>query len=124
KGYGSDTPLSGGGGCVRRYGDRYHRRLMPSADQSLYGPPPEARRRAARGGASLADCSTIACYTPFRPLPKPVGEIKMPDLPKRQLGRTGLQVTALGFGAMELRDAPRGRPVDSKQAGEVLNAVL
>jgi aryl-alcohol dehydrogenase-like predicted oxidoreductase len=48
----------------------------------------------------------------------------MPDLPKRQLGRTGLQVTTLGFGAMELRDAPRGRPVDSKQAGEVLNAVL
>jgi aryl-alcohol dehydrogenase-like predicted oxidoreductase len=48
----------------------------------------------------------------------------MADLPKHQLGRTGLQVTALGFGAMELRDAPRGRPVDSKQAGEVLNAVL
>lgn len=48
----------------------------------------------------------------------------MPDLPKRQLGRTGLQVTTLGFGAMELRDAPRGRPVDSKQAGDVLNSVL
>jgi aryl-alcohol dehydrogenase-like predicted oxidoreductase len=48
----------------------------------------------------------------------------MPDLPKRQLGRTGLEVTTLGFGAMELRDAPRGRPIDSKQAGEVLNAVL
>jgi aryl-alcohol dehydrogenase-like predicted oxidoreductase len=48
----------------------------------------------------------------------------MPDLPKRQLGRTGLQVTMLGYGAMELRDAPRGRPVDSKQAGAVLNAVL
>jgi aryl-alcohol dehydrogenase-like predicted oxidoreductase len=48
----------------------------------------------------------------------------MPELPKRQLGRTGLQVTTLGFGAMELRDAPRGRPIDSKQAGAVLNAVL
>lgn len=48
----------------------------------------------------------------------------MPTLPTRQLGRTGLQVTTLGFGAMELRGAPRGRPVDSKQAGVVLNAVL
>jgi len=41
-----------------------------------------------------------------------------------QLGRTGLQVTALGFGAMELRGAPRGRPVQSEQAQAVLNAVL
>jgi aryl-alcohol dehydrogenase-like predicted oxidoreductase len=48
----------------------------------------------------------------------------LPTLPTRQLGRTGLQVTTLGFGAMELRGEPRGRPVDSKQAGEVLNAVL
>jgi len=27
----------------------------------------------------------------------------MVDLPKRKLGRTGLDVTALGFGALELR---------------------
>jgi aryl-alcohol dehydrogenase-like predicted oxidoreductase len=26
----------------------------------------------------------------------------MTDLPKRELGRTGLQVTMLGYGAMEL----------------------
>jgi aryl-alcohol dehydrogenase-like predicted oxidoreductase len=48
----------------------------------------------------------------------------MPNLATHQLGRTGLQVTALGFGAMELRGEPRGRPIDSKQAGEVLNLVL
>lgn len=48
----------------------------------------------------------------------------MADLPKRQLGRTGLQATTLGFGAMELRGEPRGRPVSDEQAGQVLNAAL
>ncbi|HLZ72183.1 MAG TPA: aldo/keto reductase [Dehalococcoidia bacterium] len=48
----------------------------------------------------------------------------MADLPTCQLGRTGLRVTALGFGAMELRGAPRGRPVQPDQAQTVLNAVL
>ena len=35
----------------------------------------------------------------------------MADLPKRELGRTGLQVTMLGYGAMGLRGVPRGREV-------------
>ena len=48
----------------------------------------------------------------------------MPDLPKRTLGRTGLEVTTLGYGAMELRGAPRGRDVSDKQAERILNAVL
>ena len=48
----------------------------------------------------------------------------MPELPKLTLGRTGLPVTALGFGAMELRGAPRGRPIAPEQAQVVLNAVL
>jgi hypothetical protein len=34
----------------------------------------------------------------------------MANLPKRQLGPTGLQVTMLGYGAMELRGAPRAQP--------------
>lgn len=42
----------------------------------------------------------------------------------RILGRTGLPVTALGFGAMELRGEPRGRPVTREQADRILNAVL
>jgi aryl-alcohol dehydrogenase-like predicted oxidoreductase len=46
------------------------------------------------------------------------------DLPMRTLGRTGLRVTQLGYGAMELRGAPRGRPVDEQQAERVLGAVL
>ena len=48
----------------------------------------------------------------------------MTDLPKRTLGRTGLQVTMLGYGAMELRGAPRGRDVTEDQAETILNRVL
>src|ERR1051326_6417798 len=45
-------------------------------------------------------------------------------LPTRTLGRTGLQVTQLGYGAMELRGAPRGPVVDDGQAERVLRAVV
>jgi hypothetical protein len=48
----------------------------------------------------------------------------MADLPRRDLGRTGLPVTMLGYGAMELRGAPRGRDVTEAQAETILNAVL
>ena len=48
----------------------------------------------------------------------------MTDLPKRALGRTGLQVTMLGYGAMEIRGAPRGRDVTDAQAETILHAVL
>src|SRR5438552_18911455 len=49
---------------------------------------------------------------------------EMAELPKRALGRTGLQVTMLGYGAMELRGAPRGRDVTDEQAEAILHAVL
>lgn len=42
----------------------------------------------------------------------------MPDLPKHLLGRTGLEVTSLGYGAMELRT------LDEAGAEAILNAVL
>jgi aryl-alcohol dehydrogenase-like predicted oxidoreductase len=48
----------------------------------------------------------------------------MADLAKRELGRTGLQVTMLGYGAMELRGAPRARDTTEAQAETILNAVL
>src|SRR5262245_1298062 len=50
----------------------------------------------------------------------------MPDLPKRTLGRTGLRVTTLGFGALELRGmvAGVGRPLSPGQPERILNAVL
>jgi aryl-alcohol dehydrogenase-like predicted oxidoreductase len=48
----------------------------------------------------------------------------MTELPKTKLGRTGLQVTRLGYGAMELRGTPRGRDVTDAQAETILHAVL
>ena len=50
----------------------------------------------------------------------------MPDLAKRTLGRTGLRVTTLGFGALELRGvvAGVGRPLTPGQPERILNAVL
>jgi aryl-alcohol dehydrogenase-like predicted oxidoreductase len=50
----------------------------------------------------------------------------MPDLPTRVLGRTGLHVTTLGFGALELRGmvAGVGRPLTPSQSERILNAVL
>lgn len=48
----------------------------------------------------------------------------MTDLPTRKLGRTGLPVTMLGYGAMELRGAPRARDISEAEAETILNAVL
>lgn len=47
-------------------------------------------------------------------------------LPKRILGRTGLEVTQLGFGAMEVRGSRiwGGRPCSDEQARTILTAVL
>lgn len=50
----------------------------------------------------------------------------MSNLPTAVLGRTGLTVTKLGYGAMELRGGGgmRSRSVDRDDAGKILNAVL
>ena len=50
----------------------------------------------------------------------------MPDLRRATLGRTGLEVTQLGYGAMELRGSQGflGEPVQADVARDVLNAVL
>jgi aryl-alcohol dehydrogenase-like predicted oxidoreductase len=47
-------------------------------------------------------------------------------LQRRTLGRTGLSVTALGYGAMEIRGTRiwGGRPVTEAQAQTILNAVV
>ena len=47
-------------------------------------------------------------------------------LAKRTLGRTGLSVTELGYGAMEVRGSRiwGGRAVTEEQANTILNAVL
>jgi len=48
----------------------------------------------------------------------------MTDLLKRKLGRTGLEVTTLGFGAMELRGPPRGPELTDGETERLLNGVL
>ncbi|MEA2640984.1 MAG: hypothetical protein QOF51_2378 [Chloroflexota bacterium] len=55
----------------------------------------------------------------------------MADLPTRTLGRTGLQVTTLGYGAMELSARPSSRPeevrnrdISEADAERILHAVL
>ncbi len=50
----------------------------------------------------------------------------MSELPKRTLGRTKLEVTTLGFGALELRGivAGIGRPLSPEAPERILNAVL
>jgi aryl-alcohol dehydrogenase-like predicted oxidoreductase len=45
-------------------------------------------------------------------------------IPTRPLGKTGVDVTMLGYGAMELRGQPRGPAIDDEEAGRLLNAVL
>ena len=45
-------------------------------------------------------------------------------LPTSILGRTGLEVTKLGFGAMEIRGVPRGRDVTEAQAEMILNSTI
>lgn len=48
----------------------------------------------------------------------------MAGMARRTLGRTGLEVTALGYGAMELRGGPRGPEIDDQHAERLLNTVL
>jgi aryl-alcohol dehydrogenase-like predicted oxidoreductase len=48
----------------------------------------------------------------------------MADIPRRTLGRTGLEVTTLGFGAMELRGAPTGPAITDDEAAVLLNTLL
>jgi aryl-alcohol dehydrogenase-like predicted oxidoreductase len=45
-------------------------------------------------------------------------------LPTTVLGSTNIEVTRLGYGAMEIRGVPRGRDVTSAEADAILNAVL
>jgi aryl-alcohol dehydrogenase-like predicted oxidoreductase len=48
----------------------------------------------------------------------------MTTIAHRTLGRTGVDVSTLGFGAMELRGRPNGPAIDDDAAGVLLNTVL
>jgi aryl-alcohol dehydrogenase-like predicted oxidoreductase len=53
-----------------------------------------------------------------------VDKLSAVAIPTRTLGRTGAEVTVLGYGAMELRGEPRGPALEDADAGRLLNAVL
>jgi aryl-alcohol dehydrogenase-like predicted oxidoreductase len=46
------------------------------------------------------------------------------SIPTHPLGSTGVDVTALGYGAMELRGGPRGPSIEDADADRLLNALL
>lgn len=46
------------------------------------------------------------------------------SIPIRILGRTGLEVTSIAYGAMEMRGAPKGRDISEEDVGRLLGAVL
>ena len=48
----------------------------------------------------------------------------MTEIPRRTLGRTGLEVSTLGYGAMELRGAPTGPDLSDDDAAALLNELL
>lgn len=48
----------------------------------------------------------------------------MAELERRVLGRTGLEVSTLGYGAMELRGGDHAPVLSDEEAGRLLNAVL
>ena len=48
----------------------------------------------------------------------------MSDIERRQLGRTGLSVTVLGYGAMDVGGPPAANEISDADAGRVLHAVL
>lgn len=48
----------------------------------------------------------------------------MVDIPRRQLGKTDMEVTTLAYGAMELRGDDHRSDIDDAQAARILNAVL
>ena len=50
--------------------------------------------------------------------------LKNMTIERRVLGRTGEDVTILGYGSMELRGLPRGRAIPNAEAERVLNTVL
>ena len=48
----------------------------------------------------------------------------MAEIPRRTLGRTGLEVSTLGYGAMELRGGQTGPALSDDDAATLLNMLL
>ncbi len=56
--------------------------------------------------------------------PAAAGSVPVMAIETRPLGRTGTDVSILGYGAMELRGQPHGPAVADEDAGRLLNSVL
>ena len=77
----------------------------------------------------LFACSPVrlfACFCRHSDYSTNGGDTMTQKLPTTVLGRTKLQITRLGYGAMEVRGSRiwSGRPVTEDQAKTILNAVL
>src|SRR5712671_758333 len=72
------------------------------------------------GCPSSLPCNSC-CVSEGRILRDSVGDMAIMT---RALGRTGADVTILGYGAMELRGMPHGPEITDTGAGRLLNAVL
>jgi aryl-alcohol dehydrogenase-like predicted oxidoreductase len=82
--------------------------LAPAPGRRLY---PAPCRRASRLPHALAP-ATLAPYS------------RGMAIATRNLGRTGAEVSILGYGAMELRGKPRGPEIDDGDAGRLLGELL
>ena len=80
--------------------------------------------RYTHGRAGNPSISSGADSAGVRPDEPSAGENFVNDIPTRLLGRTGLDVTVLGFGAMEIGGPPGGKDVSDADAGRLLHAVL
>ena len=96
----------------------------PRRSRAARGPRGAARARRARrldrGGDRRAarELDVAAARLARRTVRAPCAIVPaVSDLPRRTLGSTGLEVTTLGFGAMELRGPPSGPVLSDAQAG-------
>ena len=125
--------------AVLRRALRIARRRRRRRAASPRGASPTSRRRStrcARGSRSCARSSARRRCPPAKRVSRPraatrpivraeeAEEADMVNLPTATLGRTGLEVTKLGYGAMELRGEPAVPPWSDRRRGRVLNAVL
>jgi aryl-alcohol dehydrogenase-like predicted oxidoreductase len=94
------------------YCDRSAPCVFPPADAGadLASSAPWAPLRA--GGSRHRPCSALCASVPGVPIAT------------RPLGNTGVDVTILGYGAMELRGPPRGPTIEDEDAGRLLNDLL
>ena len=74
--------------------------------------------------ATRSRCSSPNSRTPGRVRASRSVRVRRVSVPRRILGRTGVEVGVLGYGAMEIRGGSHGPAIEDAEAGRLLNAVL